>query len=145
MNILVENGTLSAWDTVTPHQRRFKSHSDGDPWRALAVSPDGKLLALGGSDSNPLVAIGVVSLLDAATGKSLRVLTGPPRAATCVAFSPDGKRLAAGDGRGTIVLWDIATGKEVIAIRLDKYAATALAYSPDGKFLAGAARMVRCT
>jgi WD40 repeat protein len=30
-----------------------------------------------------------------------------------VAFSPDGKMLASGNGDGTIKLWDVATAKQV--------------------------------
>jgi len=42
-----------------------------------------------------------------------------PAAGGAVAFSPDGKRLAAGDNRGIIRIWDVAGGRLVRARRLD--------------------------
>jgi WD40 repeat protein len=52
-----------------------------------------------------------------------------------VAFSPDGKMLAAGSGHTGIVLWDATTGKETG--RIDgAHVGDYLAFSPDGKVLA---------
>jgi WD40 repeat protein len=55
-----------------------------------------------------------------------------------VAFSPDGKTLAApfsaGGGQHLVKLWDAATGKERRTLRHADYAET-LAFSPDGKTL----------
>src|SRR6516162_7026789 len=55
---------------------------------SLAYSPDGKLIASGGSDD-------VICLWEADTGKEVRRLTGPHSEVWDVAFSPDGKLLAA--------------------------------------------------
>src|SRR4051794_35346170 len=52
----------------------------------------------------------------------------------CVAFSPDGKRIAAGGGTDPVRLWDAATGKQLGQFK-DIWA-LALAFSPDGKLLA---------
>jgi WD40 repeat protein len=54
-----------------------------------------------------------------------------------VAFSPDGKKVAAGGNGLTISLWDAATGKEVRSFRKVLYS-THVAFSPDGKVLASA-------
>jgi WD40 repeat protein len=56
-----------------------------------------------------------------------------------VAFSPDGKLLAAGTGepkeQGTATLWDVATGKQVWK-HPEKTGVPSVAFSPDGKTLA---------
>src|SRR5262245_49992847 len=57
--------------------------------------------------------------------------------AASVAFSPDGRTLAAGAGGKEIVLWDARTGKEIRRIE-GATAGDCLAFSPDGKVLASA-------
>jgi WD40 repeat protein len=82
---------------------------------ACAFSPDGRLLASGGHG-------GHVKLWDAATGQEVANLTDHQcghagdkeiyHVYAC-AFSPDGKRLAAGGANGVIKIWDIETRQEV--------------------------------
>jgi RNA polymerase sigma factor (sigma-70 family) len=110
--------------------RTIRGHKDMAV--SMAFSPDGKLLATGGSQND-----NDVRLWDVATGKELRrIETGI--GVHAVAFSPDGKLLASGQGEGRIVLWDVATGKEARAMKGDVGGAAALAFSPDGRFLAAA-------
>jgi Tol biopolymer transport system component len=51
-----------------------------------------------------------------------------------VAFSPDGKTLADGDGYGNVQLWDMATMQETSALPTD--VVNSVAFSPDGTMLA---------
>ena len=87
--------------------------------------------------------VGGVVLWDVATRERL---ADPPLpvsegAVLDVAFSPDGKTLAAGFGSrvvGGVVLWDVATRKRLIEATLPVNEGTVwgLAFSPDGKALA---------
>ena len=72
--------------------------------------------------------------MEAGTGKERLTISCRPSA---LAFSPDGKTLAADDGYGnTLVrLWDPATGKEKRS--LGRLFGPRLVFSPDGKTLAG--------
>jgi len=59
---------------------------------------------------------------------------------TSVAFSSDGKTLAAGTFAGPTILWDIATGKRLAVLKIEnpdeRITAESLAFSPDGATLA---------
>jgi RNA polymerase sigma factor (sigma-70 family) len=99
---------------------------------SLAFSPDGKLLATGGYSSDA-----DIRLWEVATGKEVRrIETGA--IVPVVAFSPDGKSLAAAQGDSRVVLWDVATGKELRALKGPEGINTAVAFSPDGRLLAAA-------
>lgn len=52
-----------------------------------------------------------------------------------VAFSPDGKFLAAATGN-TVEIWDVAAGKRTAILRGHAYEVMSVAFSPDGKTLA---------
>lgn len=77
--------------------------SVGGIW-AVAISPDGKIIASGGSEQP-------INLWDADTGKLLRTLTEHSGSIYTVAFSPDGKTLASGGDDHKIRIWEFQTGK----------------------------------
>ena len=66
-----------------------------------------------------------------------RMLTGPKAQITCVAWSKDGKVIAAGDEDGYVMLWDAETDKELWRKQSRRDDAdgriNALAISPDGQ------------
>jgi WD40 repeat protein len=112
----------------------------------IAWSPDGKLLAWGGSKGSERTGDDVVRpfivLWDVSTGIELRRFGGGFAA---FAFSPDSKTLAAGNFGDTILLYDVATGKERGRLRGEgkdhfyvdvRYNASARAFSPCGRTLA---------
>jgi WD40 repeat protein len=97
------------------------------------VSPDGKVIASGGGDSRG----GELKLWDARTGKQLAALPGYTNSLYALAFSPDGKRLAAA-GIAPVQVWDVSTGKELFSSKATGDWETALAFSPDGARVAAA-------
>jgi RNA polymerase sigma factor (sigma-70 family) len=99
--------------------------------RCAAYSADGKTVALGADGGKELV----VKLFDAATGKEQLKIPFPDASSVrSVAFSPDGKTLAASGGSSTR-LFDTTTGKEIV--KIDRKA-IGLRFAPDGKVLVGA-------
>jgi WD40 repeat protein len=105
------------------------------PVEALAFHKDGRLLAV--ADGLPGSA-GGVRLFDIETGALAARLPDSNESAAALAFSPDGKWLAAG-GLDTIVhVWSIDTKASVAALREHGDSIQGVAFSPDGKFLASA-------
>ena len=96
---------------------------------SVAFTQTGNLLAAGGSD-------GTVLLWSTAThgDRLLRVPGGGP--VRSVAFSPDGKKLAASTDTG-IDVWDVDSGRVVGHPAYNGYAYS-VAFSPDGRTIAAA-------
>lgn len=76
------------------------------PVQALVFSPDGAAIA-SCADGSP----NVIRTWDIATGKQARQIKLPHNCA-CLAYSPDGRLIAADNGAGTVTLWEIASGKQ---------------------------------
>jgi WD40 repeat protein len=110
---------------------------------AMALSADGGRVAVASGDKEI-----VVRVWDAAGGKELCKLEGKLGDCSSLAFSPDGKALAAAASLEGVGLWDATTGKalkgpvwevEGRAPPLDDpkpSPAAGLAFSPSGKSLA---------
>ena len=84
--------------------------------RSIAYSPDGKRLAIGTSLGDGSYLPGEadrIKVVEADTGKESLPLEQPPKTGLCVAYSPDGKRLASG-GNGDIKIWDSSTGRLIV-------------------------------
>jgi WD40 repeat protein/transcriptional regulator with XRE-family HTH domain len=132
-------GTLERWSTATgaPATPHVLHTTLAAAPATMAVSPDGTQVAV--NDTT-----GAATLLDAATGATLRHFTSgetylPPRAqqgGTLLAFSPDGRTLATAAGNGTVFLWDPATGTLRADLPGGPTAVTSLAFSPDGRTVA---------
>jgi len=71
---------------------------------ALAFSPDGKTLAVGGSDT-------LIHLLNVADGKLIRSIPGHGSAVKSLVFHPSGTVLISGSKDRTIRLWNPANGQ----------------------------------
>jgi WD40 repeat protein len=97
--------TIKSWDVATGRVTRRVKAPDGVTPSAVAVSPNGKILAYAGRN--------VVHLCDAETGQELRNLPAPDGGVLTLAFSPDGKTLSARSRNQRVRLWESATGKEL--------------------------------
>lgn len=97
---------------------------------AVAASPDGKLVAAGGSDQ-------IVHVFDV-SGKTLFSLAGNSSSIWTVAISPDDKLLASGALDGTIRLWELEKGTQVATLLGHTGPVLSVVFDPAGKTLVSA-------
>jgi WD40 repeat protein/predicted Ser/Thr protein kinase len=110
------------------HSERLLLDRGSSPMRAVAISPDGKIIATAGNDP-------VIRLWDAQTGHLARELSGHTDWVGALAFSPDGETLASGGKDRTIRLWNWTDGRARRTLTGLAQAVGALAFSPDGRTL----------
>jgi WD40 repeat protein len=109
------DGLAIIWDVQTGQIRRRLSHWD-DVY-CVAFSPDGKNLATGTMRGgfHPLRGSGILywdaRIWNPERGNVRRSYRGHWDAVYSLAFSPDGKSLATGDGAGTIRVWDVPSAR----------------------------------
>jgi WD40 repeat protein len=97
---------------------------------AVAFSPDSQVLAIGGKAPD-------VMLCGVRTGGAERPLNIQTRETNALAFSPDGRTLAATSFLShEIILWDMAGGRERARLRGHASYVSSIAFAPDGRFLA---------
>jgi WD40 repeat protein len=125
--------TVRVWDVeagkLDGPERKGPEASAVEP----AWSPDGTTLAAARERA--------VELWDAATGRKVRELTGHAEQVTALAWSPDGKRVAAAARDGAVRVWDSDSGQALPTVMHFKVseardAPTAMAWGPGGKALA---------
>ena len=119
-------GGADVWDFAN---RTSIVTADGladDSWDlSVALSPDGRLLAVGGFGSS-------VRLWDIRSGKLVHVLEQGANGAFTLEFSPDGRTLAVSGFEPVASLWDVASGTQIGPQLRAGDRRTMIDLSPDG-------------
>jgi WD40 repeat protein len=123
--------TITVWDVSTGRQLALSRALDG-----VVFSPDGRLLAstdqVVGESNQP------AKVWDWQTGQEVFRLRGHSAGVACMAFSPDGRRLASVSGDATVKLWDAQNGRDILTLRGHAGLILHVAFSPDGGRLVSA-------
>jgi len=128
---------IRVWEVASGKElRRLSGHSGyGD----IAFTSDGNGLAAEVNLDAHLFRQ-AIQVWDIATGKQIRQFRSDRGGRDPgLAFSPDGKWLAAFFHGRTIAMWEVATGKQVHTFEGHQDQVRALAFSPDSKVLASGA------
>lgn len=154
-------GEAKIWRATTGEETsRFTGHAEGV--RCLAFSPDGKLLATGSMYESVriwdvkaqrlLATVNCPKVIELAWRKTEPILAKRGKVWTpmpwvnSVAFSPDGRTLAAAFGEpilsgvpggvGVVQLWDTEKGQPIGTVPHDDTFVAQVAYSRDGRLIA---------
>jgi len=105
---------------------------------SLTFSPDSAILAVAAET-------GMIWLLDAYTGKTIRQLEGHRYLTTTLAYAPDGQTLASSGSDRILKVWELQTGRPVQAIAGAARTVRCVAYARDGRAVisCGADRVTR--
>ncbi|MDT0347789.1 protein kinase family protein, partial [Streptomyces litchfieldiae] len=152
-DLVMDIGAVKLWEIssrgAATEVTTLYTESEGqilEAMTAVAVSPDGTTVA---GARNGHDCIGKVPVWDISSRELIHTLVvGAGRgtdisAVRSVAFSPDGRTLAAGYGyglKGGVALWDVPSYSPIATIPLentDAFGVASLAFSPDGRTLAG--------
>ena len=133
-------GCAMVFDSATGQPAFFGPHNHSGPFRhtwsavgSTTFSPDGRRFATA-SLSHP--GPSDVRLHDAETGRSIGMPVSMNNYVSAMAFSPDGKILAAGDYDSLVHFWDAQTGNRIGEPLRQPDIVLGLAFRPDGKVLA---------
>ncbi|MFF5157794.1 protein kinase [Streptomyces sp. NPDC000348] len=124
-----EGGTVRVWDLTAGHcLRTLRGHDRRTD--AVALDPDGRLVASGGPDGSVLV-------WEVATGRRLHRLAAHAANVESVALSPDGRLLVSASPDGAVLVWETGTGRLVRTLQEGRHHPSAgyggaVAVSPDG-------------
>jgi RNA polymerase sigma factor (sigma-70 family) len=141
--VVTMGGTLYLWETATEQTRMVVK--DLGYATSVAFSPDGRWLALANNGRHYTSREGTreggrnreeVRLVNALNGKVVARFTGHFGGVGCLAFSPDGRRLASGGEDTTILIWEIPSEGDreatpAPALRLEQRAALWLGLAQD--------------
>jgi WD40 repeat protein len=128
--VAVSSETVQVWNVADRREERQLKDPERSSSSCLAFSPDGKTLV------RPAGYEGAIRLWRVADGRPLRRLTGKNQSIHSLAFSPDGKHLAATGREGHLSIWNPETGEASEPFATDDLADGPLAFSPDGRTIA---------
>jgi WD40 repeat protein len=124
---------LRGWEWHCLQRLRYRDpltlRGPNSPIRALAVSPDGRLLASGAID-------GSIRVWDVKTWKAIHSFRAHEGHVTGLAFSPDGGQLASSGEDKIIRVWDAAAWTAVRTLTGHTSTVSSVAFSGDRKYLA---------
>lgn len=127
--------SLRLWDYTNKDAQIVGMNTDGDFVSAIAASPDAKFVACVGNE-------GKIDFLDCATGKRRKMpevgyelFAGVTGKLTSIAYSKDGKLLAAAGISGLVYVWQAQSGAPLVHFKGHEGYVNDLVFTPDNRYL----------
>jgi len=127
------DGKVKVWDVASTAEIMTLSGGRGSLFRSASFSPDGKRIASIGAER-------AIVLWEAETGVEVMAFGGQEEEISCLAFSPDSRRIVSGSYKlgadrypGNVKVWDVAKGEEIMTWAGDEHGVISVAFSPDGQ------------
>lgn len=139
-----DDKTVRVWDVETGEVVRVLrgqiGRGDEGKIYAAALSPDNRLLAVGGwlgkfTGKRPNAEEGAhkIRLIDFQTGQVTALLKGHENVIVGLAFSTDGSKLISGSFDKTARIWDVRSKRSLHVLKGHKDPIYAVSFSPNGK------------
>lgn len=122
-----QDQTIKIWDIVSG--KEIRTIQTTYAVTALALSPDGKLIASCSSFGPD------ISLWDFDSGRLINTCKGHQNGVTSVVFSEDNRYLVSASYDKTIKIWDLAGSKEIKTFRGHSDKVANAKFSPNGKLI----------
>lgn len=128
-----DDGTVKLWELEGDNTSPIKEIKDRGGWvRAVVFVSDSQIITAG-QDKN-------IKIIDIASGKILKTLSGHTNLINSLAIAPASDLLASGSYDNEINLWQISTGKLWRSLKGHTDKIWGVAISTDGKFVISASR-----
>lgn len=127
------------WDVnqTLPKAPHYTFDENPGPIYAVAISPNGRMVASGGADRpnrGNTESGGLIRIWDLQTKEQRPILRYNATVST-IAFSPNSRWIAGGSRDGTVRVWDAGTGERIYEFTEDTEPIWKLEFSPDNKLL----------
>ncbi|TYQ26300.1 protein kinase [Pseudanabaena sp. UWO311] len=128
-----DDGTVKLWELEGDNTSPIKEIKDQGGWVRAVVFLSNRQIITAGQDKN-------IKIIDIATGKVVKTLSGHTNLINNLAIAPASDLLVSGSYDNTVNLWQISTGKLLRSLTGHTDKIWGLAISPDGKQVISASR-----